>query len=161
MGSEKYFTSRFWFNLIIIVTQHQLLMEIEAIIPPFSQHQHQEAIIPPLVLVQSVSHLYKVHHWHLCRYFYSNNRHILAETLGIAVLHLGDPAGEEAYNMAWCPQMTVICLQDQMTTETLQRELLLHESRSRRDPATNRNHSHISSSQLLQGIDNDDYDSDY
>ncbi|XP_065893287.1 uncharacterized protein [Dysidea avara] len=148
MGSEKYFTSRFWFNLIIIVTQHQLLMEIEAIIPPFSQHQHQEAIIPPsVVLVQSVSHLYKVHHWHLCRYFYSNNRHILAETLGIAVLHLGDPA--------------VICLQDQMTTETLQRELLLHESRSRRDPATNRNHSHISSSQLLQGIDNDDYDSDY
>ncbi|XP_065903466.1 uncharacterized protein [Dysidea avara] len=91
-------------------------MEIEAIIPPFSQHQHLEAIIPPLVLVQSVSHLYKVHHWHLCRYFYSNNCHILAETLGIAVLHLGDPAGEEAYNVAWCPQMTVICLQDKMTT---------------------------------------------
>ncbi|XP_065909844.1 uncharacterized protein [Dysidea avara] len=77
-------------------------MEIEAIILPFSQHQHLEAIIPPLVLVQSVSHLYK--------------GHILAETLGIAVLHLGDPAGEEAYDMAWCPQMTVICLQDQMTT---------------------------------------------
>ncbi|XP_065903463.1 uncharacterized protein [Dysidea avara] len=92
-------------------------MEIEAIIPPFSQHQHLEAIIPPsVVLVQSVSHLYKVHHWHLCRYFYSNNCHILAETLGIAVLHLGDPAGEEAYNVAWCPQMTVICLQDKMTT---------------------------------------------
>ncbi|XP_065909837.1 uncharacterized protein [Dysidea avara] len=78
-------------------------MEIEAIILPFSQHQHLEAIIPPsVVLVQSVSHLYKAHHQHLCKYFYSNNRHILAETLGIAVLHLGDPA--------------VICLQDQMTT---------------------------------------------
>ncbi|XP_065884367.1 uncharacterized protein [Dysidea avara] len=123
-------------------------MEIEAIIPPFSQHQHLEAIIPPsVVLVQSISHLYKVHHWHLCRNFYSNNRHILAETLGIAVLHLGDPA--------------VICLQDQMTTGRHYNVNCCCMSPAAGETQLLIGISQISSSQLLQGIDNDDNDSDY